>query len=501
VVNVHEPMLAKEFPSLLQRTHSVQLPEIGETNMRLNACIILLCVSSAFALGQPGQTATGLSDTLATSPTPTSISEDMADNSFGAWSTGYISTNNNPVSMAPKDHFTNFGDLSTTLTSLPSEKSQALQLKKYLYVIHLIDWSEKATCNGLPEECPNYYISGESSQWYVYQYTGKLFEVILPTDGALPPIYNKAYCVLLSVSRIRTNHDTPAPLIQYSVNTPEHAASNVTALRALVNGVLGLTSKEVLRFGAPHVEPAYKYNYSVQSFAVSAKPLNAPFDVTFTATAKPANAKAGQDANSASSAQGANTTDKGQDTQGSGIASAASNVAYCRPLSDDGKCKFSRTFTVESRQYWNVGVNIVARGPRENKYALSSSEVVTQTHTLHAPIIAALDVSPWAYKLPMDKYPYIQVGVPLSGAAFHMPYFGLAQPLPYIKKWLPISAYGGVVLMKQTFPKTIRVGQTTTTAAFNSDLTTDWPVKAAYGIEVPVSSIINKVKSSVGSGK
>jgi hypothetical protein len=101
----------------------------------------------------------------------------------------------------------------------------------------------------------------------------------------------------------------------------------------------------------------------------------------------------------------------------------------------------------------------------------------------------------------MDKYPYLQIGVPLSGSAFHMPYFGLAQPLPFTKKWLPISAYGGIVLMKQTFPKTIGVGQTTTTAAFNSDLETDWPIKAVFGIEVPVSSISNKVKSSVGAGK
>jgi hypothetical protein len=45
------------------------------------------------------------------------------------------------------------------------------------------------------------------------------------------------------------------------------------------------------------------------------------------------------------------------------------------------------------------------------------------------------------------------------------------------------------------------VGQTTTTAAFNNDLKTDWPIKVVYGIEVPVSSIISKVKSSVGSGK
>lgn len=148
-----------------------------------------------------------------------------------------------------------------------------------------------------------------------------------------------------------------------------------------------------------------------------------------------------------------------------------------------------------------MGIDIITHGPRENKYALSTSNVVTQTHTYHAPLIAAFDVSPWASKLPMDKYPYIQVGLPLSGSAFHMPYFGMAQPLPFTKKLLPISVYGGVLLMKQTFPKTLAMGASTTTAAFNNDLYTDRPIKAVYGIEVPISSIITKVKSSVGAGK
>jgi|GEM_PF-6400867 hypothetical protein len=459
--------------------------------MRLNACIILLCVSSAFALGQQGQPATGLSDTLAERHISVLVPRAEAGQYFDSWS-NLISAADNP---APKKSFKDFGGLGPEAGIPPSEDKYNINPDKFLYVLHVTDWSDETKRN----ENPGFDL--RSSVWYVYRYTGKQFEVIPANREKLPPIYEKSNVILLSISRINVvaGSGMGAPSIEYAAAAIGRTASNIAALEALGSAVLNVTPSKDKGLMAEVIQPTY--NYSVQSFSVSAKPLNAPFDVTFTATAKPANAKAGQDANSASSAQGANTTDKGQDTQGSGIASAASNVAYCSPLSDDGKCKFSRTFTVESRQYWNVGVNIVARGPRENKYALSSSEVVTQTHTLHAPIIAALDVSPWAYKLPMDKYPYIQVGVPLSGAAFHMPYFGLAQPLPYIKKWFPISAYGGVVLMKQTFPKTIRVGQTTTTAAFNSDLTTDWPVKAVYGIEVPVSSIINKVKSNVGSGK
>ena len=473
--------------------------------MRSILCIVILCASSVFALGQstePGndipdttKPGTGLKDTLTTLPTPIPISEDDADNSFNSWST-FASSADNP---APNNSFKDFGGKDF---GGPATKASIPLSPKNLYVFHDMDWEEKAKCDGSPENNQASNICWKSSKWYVYQYTGKQFEVILPVGGSLPPIYGKTNVVLLSISRIRVveNSNTQAPIIQYSANPSQRTASNVTALETLINAVLGITPSVEKAYREE--QPQYKYYYKVQAFVVSPKDLHAPFDVAFTATATPAT-KDGQAVVQGSHISQGDASSKGQNTQGNAPASTSvsTKVTDCSPLTNKGNCSFSRTFTVDSRQYWNVGVNIIVKGPRENKYALSSSNVVTQTHTIHAPLIAAFDLSPWAYWLPMDKYPYLQIGVPLSGSAFHMPYFGLAQPLPFTKKWLPISAYGGVVLMKQTFPKTISVGQTATTAAFNSDLETDWPIKAVYGIEVPVSSIIKKVKSSVGAGK
>jgi hypothetical protein len=459
--------------------------------VRLNVCIILLCVSSTFALGQStgclpdavtdsSDKTQGLSDTLTTFPKSIVVPNANASEYFDSWS-DLTSSEDKP---APISRFNDFGKLIETKACPFSEK--------YLYVFHITDWSDETK----RDENPG--IDFKSSAWYAYRYTGKSFEVISAKEEKLPSIYGKTNVILLSISRISTvkNRETEAPSLEYTIASSERNASNVTALEVLVDAVLGLarsTNKGVQ-------ETTYKFNVKV--FAVSTKPLQAPFDVTLTATAKPASTANGQ-APSVSQASNTNASSDDKNTSKSAAASTSTPAqeADCRPLASSGKCYFSRTFTVEAYQYWNVGVNIVARGPRENKYALSSSEVVTQTHTFHAPIIAAFDVSPWARKLPMDKFPYMQVGVPLSGSAFHMPYFGMAQPLRFTKKWLSISVYGGVVLMKQTFPKTIQVGQTTTTAAFNNDLKTDWPVKAVYGIEVPVSSIIGKVKSSVGSGK
>ncbi len=461
-------------------------------------CIVLLCVSSIFAWGQSTKPGSGLSDTLTPSPTPISTTGENPDHYFGTWSTLATSAAN----PAPYESFPNFDSLDTKKTIPLSEAN--------LYVIHITDWEEDTEDKDADPK-----IDFLTSGWYVYRYAGegRGFKIVKPNNESLPPIYGMTNAVLLSVSRISVvaGSKTEAPFIQYSAIPTERTASNIAAVEALGNAVLSITSSGAggseVKLG---VQPAPRhYNYRVLALPVSAKVLHAPFDVTFTATAtetataKPANSRDDRNSNPAGPALDANPSSKDKNPQGSGGASASApaKTADCSPLTDNGKCYFSRTFTVDSRQYWNVGINIVVRGPRENKYALSSSNVVTQTHTLHAPLVASFDLSPWAYKLPMDKYPFIQVGVPLSGAAFHMPYFGLAQPLSFTSKWLAVSAYGGVVLMKQSFPKTIKVGQTTTTAAFNSDLETDWPVKAVYGIEVPVSSIVGKVKSSVGAGK
>ena len=231
-------------------------------------------------------------------------------------------------------------------------------------------------------------------------------------------------------------------------------------------------SKSFTKSGTP---PPFDYVFSLQAFLVSSKPLHEPFDVAYTAS----------------------TGDKKPDTSGK-AATPLANGAGCYNLTATSSCSFSQTISVDARQYWDVGVDATLHGPRENKYALSTANAVTQTHTIHSAFVGTLDLSPWAYKLPMTNWPYFQIGVPLSGASFHLPYAGIALPLPLTKKWVPLSVYGGVDFMRQTFPKTLKIGATTTSTAFMSDLKTDWPRKGAYGIELPVSQVIKKVKSSVG---
>jgi hypothetical protein len=64
-----------------------------------------------------------------------------------------------------------------------------------------------------------------------------------------------------------------------------------------------------------------------------------------------------------------------------------------------------------------------------------------------------------------------------------------------------MSVYAGVAFMKQTKLNSLPVGSTSNVKVFTAAQQVDWAKKPLFGIEVPVSSIIGKVKSSVGSGK
>jgi len=177
--------------------------------MRSILCIVILCASSVFALGQSTESDTGLSDTLTPTHLPIPIHGKDAGDDFCSWSTNIdVKSNNDDKDynkMVPNDIITQFGHLNSKVKTL-----QKSNLKKTnLYVFHIIDWSEaEITTN-------NYQIEFESSEWYVYRYTGEQFENIARGRNSLPQIYGMTNVVLISVSRLRTDRSTDAPSIQY----------------------------------------------------------------------------------------------------------------------------------------------------------------------------------------------------------------------------------------------------------------------------------------------
>jgi hypothetical protein len=407
--------------------------------------VLSLCSSTCLPQKKKDKPAAGISDQVAPEPIPVVIpaSTDV-DAYFGSWT-----TIDDKGTFVPRGNFKDFGQMP-----MPMKASS-----ENIYIIHFTDWIEDPATNK---------VKFVSSDWYTYRFDGT-FKNLRSSGDAFPTTYDQKFGILLSVSRIGRpkGSKTPAPTIAYTLTATERTPDNILAFQALIGAITGVTFG-----GAAPAAGAMKamalapieYDFAIQEFSTNSKALNAPFDLVFKATAS--------------------STIPGTDGK-------------CYDLKVTSDCSFPRTVTVDDRYYFNAGVAIPFRGPRENHYDLDKNSAVEQTHTLHSAILATFDFSPWAKICSMTKCPYLQAGLRLSGSSFHAPYFGAAQPIPLPKKWLQISVFGGVMLMRQTWPNTLKIGDTTTPTAFNADLHTNWPIKGIYGVEVPVVSIVKSIKSSV----
>jgi len=336
-----------------------------------------------------------------------------------------------------------------SLTAVTS--GAALRLKDdVVYIIHVVHWKVDSDTSMI------------SSKWYLYKFVsgGKSdhgnFIRIGPGD-----IYQKKHAMFISLQYAVAAPGSALPLLTYTVGTTKKTPNNVAALSSLLGTIFGVSAPKSVEVAPPLLIVV------AQSIASEIDSTGTPLPLawSFTMTAK-----------------------------GSG----SDSTGDCSRLSSNGKCTASQSFTSNDAEYWNIGIDIIPHGPRENRYAQSSSGTITETHTIHSPLIAVVDLNIFAHVWSMSKGPYIQAGVPLTGAAFHLPYVGLAQPIPGLGKIFPVSfsVFGGVGFMEQTFPTTLAVGQTATTAAFNSNLVTDRALKGVYGIEVPLGAIISKVKGA-----
>jgi hypothetical protein len=383
----------------------------------------------------------------------------------------------NVAALHANDSIESFG------TTLCAAKIDFCSFDSGAYIIHIVGAERvvskvKGQKPGDPEK-EKITISIKSSVWYLFRRSAgsRILKRISAFDGKFPSVVTAPNGVLIDLNILKnpacTKQSEPMDYkctvdlkSQYDLVLTEKTAANVLALQGLVSGVLGTgkaTSAVGLTEAVTITQPEFAASASV--YKLGKVVPHRPFDWTIT-----------------DNILGLGTGDS----------------TTCADLTTKSKCSYTRTVSVDAPQYWNVGIDITPHGPRENRYALSTSNIVTQSHTIHSPLYAAIDFSPWAQQ---GYRPYFQAGVPLSGAAFHIPFVAVAEPMPFTKKFLQLSVYGGVVFMQQTFPKTLAVGQTSNTAAFNADLQTDRAIKGIFGIEIPVTSIISKVKSSVGSGK
>jgi len=322
--------------------------------------------------------------------------------------------------------------------------------RTHVSILHLVHWAVGANTNII------------SSRWYTYKCIpdksgGGMLKRIGPND-----IYRRYRAEFISLEYFVGAPGGTLPVLTYSVTITKTTPANYAALGLLFTAVTGASGAKAVSKLVPVAQVLVAQSLSG---SIDSSKTPAPFAWAFTMTAVGAGAGPGGD---------------------------------CSHLTAAAKCTVTQSFTSLEAEYWNIGINIIPYGPRENKYSQSSTGTISQSHTLHSPLYAVVDINPFAHVWSMLKGPYLQAGLPLSGAAFHLPYVGLAQPVPGLSRIFPVSfsVYGGVVFMKQTFPKTLAIGQTVSTSAFNADLTTDRAVKPLWGIEVPIGAIASKIKGA-----
>jgi hypothetical protein len=420
-------------------------------------------------------------------PAPTAVDQD-AKKQLSSWTTWQ---KEGEFPLLPHASFSDFGAFGA-----PKDFDK-------LYIVHIVDSSQTPISQDDPETDK---IEIKTSNWFYFRYgsDGQFHELLKAdpdnksataglTAGKLPKLYSYKNGYVISISRLKLNPNavikqplgkeeeeadsilqmkptTPAPHLEYAAVPTEGIAANKGALLALFGAILNVNIPAPS--GNAHVAPEEEkkpevfYNYEFQLLPISNKPLHPPYTLVITATLS--------------------SKEKGDD-------------GNCHDVKEKTACPISQTVNVLDVEHWGIGINVVAYGPVERKYSLDDDNKVQISSTRHMPLYATFDYSPWATKCPMTAWHcvYFQGGLPLSGAVLHMPYVGIAWPIPGMNKFLPLSLYGGYTFMKQTKLNGMPVGSVTTPDVFAAASKTDWAKKPLYGVEVSVSAIVSKIKSSV----
>jgi hypothetical protein len=186
-----------------------------------------------------------------------------------------------------------------------------------------------------------------------------------------------------------------------------------------------------------------------------------------------------------------------------------SGVVDCSTTGAKKPCTFTRTFRSDDIEWWDVSIGVTVPGVKEAKYT-DTSNTVQRSVTTHTEMYGLFDIYPLAkWKTKETWVPHFNFGIPLTSQPFYRPYFGLAENFTswttLEKHGFPfrMSFYAGVVYMKQSLLNGLAVGSTATQAQFSSALVTDRALKPLFGIEVPVSALIDKIgkKSSNSNSK
>lgn len=160
-------------------------------------------------------------------------------------------------------------------------------------------------------------------------------------------------------------------------------------------------------------------------------------------------------------------------------------------------CNGDHTIRAWDMEWWDLGLGLNIPGTKEPQYASGTPPRQTTPKTLTG-VYGFANFYPFASL--GDKtsyYPSLVGGIPVTGQVFYQPFVGLAENITGWKaatRWLPfqVNLVAGIVFLKQQ--------EALSNAQGSLQVDHVYVRKFMFGVELPVSSLLSKIKSVAGSG-
>jgi hypothetical protein len=443
------------------------------------------------------------------------FSESENENYFGTWML-YDSTaqskkaipwkgskvGDEPATIYPNPNITDFGDAMCNLQATLCKQSK----ERDLFLIHVIDWQTNPDQIALDPKTnknvdpPKMALVGSvtylNSYWYFYQRdsTGVIHSIKpqLAKDGSytLPNIYDIDNGYIISVSRLKTMSteiNLIPPMVSYTPTITTSLPNWLTGIETIVSKMTGVTipaAPAAGGAGGPGARTDQYHKAFIKVQEISASSVKRPFSLAVTATAS---ARTASSVHLLKANEQYAPADPTQTAPADNATSASAPQIDCSTLNPQGNCSFQASAAVQARDFVLFGIGVVPHGPSETDYGTNSSGVQTSTTSNRNNFYGLVDLTPCPVHCNMKTWPYLQLGLPLTGAAWHAPYIGAGIPIPWpwLKKTFPLSAFVGTIDLKQ---------QTATGTTY-----TNW--RPLWGIEVPLSSLASQIQSVTGNKK
>jgi hypothetical protein len=283
-----------------------------------------------------------------------------------------------------------------------------------------------------------------------------------------------------------------------SVATDENGAAEVTAT---ANGTFGgytVTARADGTSAMFHLQNIAKKAAQPEPQPEAAEPaaLGGPSAQPVENEAAPVQAAGGGGRGGGGGSQGGSggTTGKGAGNDSTNTNNAQKQSTDCSSTGASG-CSASHTIRDYDLEYWDIGLGLSALGVKEPQYSPTSPQTQITAKNHAGTVFGFANLYPFAHwGNKTSYYPSFVVGIPVTGKVFYQPFFGIAWgPLGWWKKApLAVNLVWGLDWLNQE--------KAAPNASGVYAIGHERVRKQMFGVELPVSALVSKIKSIGGSG-